>query len=209
MNLFFSIFRFQWCLGLCALGLVGCVAQINLPSNELKVLVQKPLALALQDSTGNTLGFATAFKPGVLIAPDHLWQVDEALYYENQAIEVLARDFRHDVLFFKIPNRAITQQTIWSEVPPGVGQTLDWETENGTLSAAVFSAKADFKLGNVEVEDLMQLSVTATAGDSGKPLFDPVTAETYGMLVAGDSLSGVSYFVRSDVILTLAEEYLD
>lgn len=189
--------------------LLGACAQ-ELPSlgEALETSTAPIVVFPLEDDSGNILGFGTPLKDSVFVAPDHLWQVSQALYYQGSPIEVLARDFRHDLIFFALPNQTIATWPAWSNKPPGVGQVLSWKRDEVVNSAPVLSARAEFLLGNVAVEDLMQLSVRTDAGSSGLPLYNEATNQIYGMLIAADALNDVSYFVRSDVILTLADEYI-
>lgn len=189
----------------CILG--GCALDVE-PEIEVEAVGEKPVAFALEDDSGNQLGYAIALEPNLLVAPDHLWQVSESLYYEGKAIEVLARDFRHDLIFFRVPGLKLDSLPTWSNKPPGVGQELQWEREGIASAAPVLSARAEFVIGNTEVQDLMQLSVATDPGSSGLSLFGKETHYIYGMLVATDAVKDVSYFVRSDVVLNLAEEYL-
>ena len=196
---------------LLGLFCTGCTTSLNLsevPKPD-EIILEVPKSLALEDEFGNTLGFATQLRPSIFVAPDHLWQTAGELYYKNHPIEVLARDFRHDILFFTVPEAVFVYNTGWSSNPPGVGQALSWQEDLVLAEATVFSAKADFAIGNTAVEDLMQIDVATSPGNSGKPLFNVQTNRIYGMLVATDTIKDVSYFVRSDVILTLAAEYLD
>ncbi|NCP67773.1 trypsin-like peptidase domain-containing protein [Candidatus Peregrinibacteria bacterium] len=170
---------------------------------------EPPVSIPLEDDSGKTLGFGTPLRPGVFVAPDHLWQVSQSLFYNDRPIEVLARDFRHDLLFFRLENQTFTAFPIWSNNPPGVGQNLSWQAGNEIKTAPVFSAKAEFELGSVTVEELMQISTVTDPGNSGKPLYDTRSNKIFGMLIASDSFKDVSYFVRSDVILKLANEYLN
>ena len=186
--------------------MVACKAALPLEKEALEFVF--PVSIALEDDSGNVLGYGIPVRPEVFVARDHLWQVSESLYFKDYPIEVLARDFRHDLLFFRLSNQVFTEFPQWSTQPPGVGQSLTWEVESGTNSAPVFSAKADFELGTIKVEELMQLSAVTKPGNSGKALYDAETKEVFGMLVASDSFKDVSYFVRSDVVLNLALEYL-
>lgn len=189
--------------------LTGCSVQLDF-SNEPTVLEGAwPQAIQLEDDSGNKLGYATPLRSEVLVAPDHLWQEAGALFYQDQAIEVLARDFRHDVLFLRVPNQVFTEIPAWSTEPPGVGQKLQWGDESAPQEAPIYSAKAELGIGNFAVENLMLVDTVLQPGDSGRVLHEPDTDLVYGMLVGTDKLEEVSYLVRSDLILGLAEEYLD
>lgn len=194
-------------LGVVGFILSACTSQDEtfLVSPEIAVV---PTSYALEDDSGNVLGFATPINSTVLVAPDHLWQASESLYFQNKSIEILARDFRHDLFFFKVDDLFFSSVPTWSSTPPGVGQRLSWLSGSTLNQASVFSARADFILGETTITDTMQLSGLIDPGDSGKPLYDLKNNKTYGMLVATDKLKNVSYFIRSDVVLALMEEYL-
>lgn len=201
---------FLFVVSFFSLTSTGCFSFIDSPQVDLDiVLFEPPVAFGLTDASGNQLGFATPVNEQVLVAPDHLLQTGESLYFQNSLIEVLARDFRHDLFFFEVEGLAFSSVPTWSHTPPGVGQTLAWNSGAIQNQAAVFSARADFLLGTAVIEDTMQLSTLIDPGNSGKPLYDPKNNKTYGMLIASDRLKGVSYFIRSDEILTLAEDYLN
>lgn len=191
-----------------ALFLMSCESTSKLERETELVAKNPPKSIVLEDDSGNQLGYATPLQSDVLVAPDHLWQVSQSLYYGEQAIEVLARDFRHDLIFFTVPGLKFDAWPVWSNKPPGVGQGLAWNNMKAVKSAPVLSAKADFELGNVAIEDVMQLSVTTNAGSSGLPLYDEQTNRVYGMLISTDAFDDVSYFVRSDIILSLADDYV-
>lgn len=188
--------------------LSGCGWHQLLVLDEENAALERPISIVLEDASGNPLGSGIPLKLGVFVAPDHLWQVSQSLYYNDLPVKVLARDFRHDLFFFTLENQIFTSFPEWSSTPPGVGQMLAWEDFGLLQQAPVFSAKADFELGNIKVQDLMQLSTVTNPGNSGKVLFDPDNFIIYGMLIASDSFKDVSYFVRSDIILELAREYL-
>lgn len=191
-----------------ALFLVSCQSGTTLETETEPTDLNSPRSLVLEDDSGNSIGYATPLRGNILVAPDHLWQVSQSLYYGEQAIKVLARDFRHDLIFFTVPGLKFETVPTWSQNPPGVGQTLAWDDMKAVQAAPVLSAKADFELGNVAIEEAMQLSVTTKAGSSGRPLYDQETNQIYGMLISTDAFNDVSYFVRSDIILSLANEYL-
>ncbi len=192
-----------------ALFLMGCQPASTPEIKTELAVMNPPKSVELEDDSGNLLGYATPLQGNVLVAPDHLWQVSQSLYYGEQPIEVLARDFRHDLIFFTVPGLKLEAWPVWSNKPPGVGQVLSWNKSVGLVeSAPVLSAKADFKLGSVAIEDVMQLSVVTSAGSSGLPLYDEETNRIYGMLIATDAFNDASYFVRSDIILSLANDYV-
>ncbi len=188
--------------------LSSCVAQDEtfLDSPVVGVL---PTAYSLEDDSGNVRGFATPISRRVWVTPDHLWQTSDGLYFRNKSIEVLARDFRRDLLFFKVEDLVFSSLPTWSDTPSGVGQTLAWNSVGRTHQAQVFSTRADFVLGEMVIEDAMQISALIDPGSSGKPLYDPKSNKIYGILMAADKLKNVSYFIRSDEILTLAKDYLN
>ena len=193
-----------------SLTLLGCV-KVPLPEEVQikKDITTPPVTYGLEDDSGNVLGFATPINKHILVAPDHLRQSEETLYFQNKAIEILARDFRHDLLFFKVEDLTFESVPVWSNKPPGAGQRLSWDSSEAKNEATVFSTRSSFDLGSTVIEDTMEIKVIVLPGDSGKPLYDPVSHTIYGMLIATDALKGVSHFIRSDEVLTLAKEYLN
>lgn len=194
-----------WVCVLSTLFLSACTPQLNFTQSQTDLPPEPPRVLALEDASGNVLGAASVLRPQVLVGPDHVLQQEPELFVADQAIKVLARDFRHDVFFFTVPAAKFVAAS-WAKQPPGVGQTLWWSEID---AAAVFSARAQLRLGNTELENLMSLDTVTQPGDSGKPLYNPKTGRVFGMLVASDAINEVSYFVRSDIVLRLASEYLD
>ncbi len=190
----------------------GCTLSTTVESetnNDEVVEAVAPTAFPLEDEFGNTLGYATPVRSSVLVAPDHVWQSTQSLYYQNVPIEVLARDFRHDVLFFTVPELEIQSLPLWSDTPAGVGQILTWESGSQIQSALVSAAREDLVIGATTVEKLMTLPTVTEPGDSGQPLYNAEDLKVYGMLIASEALTKKSYFVRSDIILGLAKSYLE
>ena len=164
-----------------------------------------PTVLLLEDGRGRVVGKAIPFEKNIYITPDHLWQKTGKLYFEGKPIEVLVRDFRHDVLFFTL-KKELSQSVSWHNVPPSLGQKLYWFDGFQIHKTTVLGVNESF-IAEDKIINLMSVEGKLEPGDSGTPLFDD-RGNIYGMLISTDVERKRSYFVRADIIRELSEEYL-
>ena len=184
-------------------GLMGCGGgnAKTIPSVEENI----PAVVGLENRDGEIMGYGTRLYEDVFVCPDHIWQEAEKLYFGQWAIKVLARDFRHDMLFFRLPPSYERRRLVWKNRAPSLGEKLYWFDGAQLHGVSVISTNETFTLDEVVIKDLMAVDGILEPGDSGSPLFDR-SGYIYGMLVATDRGKEKSYFVRADKILELLEE---
>lgn len=182
--------------------LFGCGTQsVPLPQPE-----NVPKTVRLQNENGREIGFGIHFRGDVFVAPDHLLQNGD-LFVDETLIEIVARDFDHDVLFFRF-DESFVGETVFSENPPAIGKTY---YRSGGTAFQTLTPKhigGDFSLGGEsEKMNLIVFEGIINPGESGMPVFD-LSGKVYSMLIAADLIEGISYGVRSDVLLELYRDQL-
>ncbi len=166
-----------------------------------------PSVIVLENSESEIVGKAIPFSASIYVAPDHLWQSAGELFFQGKPIEVLVRDFQHDVLFFEPKQSGWYETPLWKDNPPAVGEVLSWFDGFQLHKVKVVGSEETF-FSYDEITNLMSVETVLEPGDSGSPLFDEM-GNIYGMLIGTDIEKNKSYFVRSDIIQDLAAEYLE
>ena len=167
-----------------------------------------PLIVPLEDQKGGQVGYGFLWEKEVFVTADHLWEMNPGgLLWNGSEIEVLVRDFEHDVLFFRLPYKPINTNRI-SGHPPAIGKTLYYEEESGTQKLVVAQKNEILDLGYQTKKRLFSLNGIVQKGTSGTPLFDE-EGMIFGMIIGLDEKAQKTFGVRSDVIEELAGEYLE
>ncbi len=188
------IFLFSCCF------LFSCNQQIRI-KNTLKI--ETPDFIVLSDLNKQPLGRAFLVSKNIGIAPDHLYEVSNELFYENEKIEILARDFENDILAFKVEkeNKVILEL---SNMPPDIGKQVYWfdgKQKISNILAVGVEFKADFK----KKRNLISFSGEALPGASGGIVFDE-NQKVWGMIIGADVIKKEIFAVRSDVIKQFVKE---
>ncbi|MCF7917835.1 serine protease [Candidatus Gracilibacteria bacterium] len=189
---------------LCAVFLYGCGMQ---QQEEARIVIppRTPFHILLSDTTNHVVGMAIPIQDKIFVTADHLLQTYENIFWKGEEIQVLARDFDNDLLFFTL-DRWVGNEAIWSDSPPVVGSAIFWVDGAEIAEEQVHSIA---ELGEDQIKrDVLVLSGTSDVPNSGSPVFD-ATGKIFGVLVGGDMSRKVSFAVRADVVRRILKESME
>lgn len=182
-------------LGLLALCLVfaGCGAVEEKPNREVL-----PSFLSLENQEDLEVGRAIAVDDFVFLTADHLLVQHETLFWNDQPITILARDFEHDLLLFELSGVS-SPVVVFEDTPPAVGETLYWVGDKRLAEGRVSALGEDLVFDDLKRTNLVVLDSAAVDILPGSIVFDDL-GQIYGMIIAGDHSLGKVFVVRSDLV---------
>ena len=166
-----------------------------------KITVQKPPFLLLEGSDGVSVSYGVPLNESVVMTADHVWQKHDSLHWNEHELEVLLRDFDHNVVFLLLPGwRGGVPD--FSDVPPALGNQLyRLDPEKGVVSLQVQAFDAENKH---QVAEKVILDGDATECTSGSPIFD-AEGTVYGVLVGADLSQKTAQIARIDSVMSFWE----
>ncbi len=188
-----------------SLFFVGCTEI----SHKEEMLPQLPPHIILQNEAGEVVGMAVPIKERIFVTADHLREKYGDLYWQDQELEVLARDF-DDNLLFLINEAWSGQDGVWSSMPPAVGEEIFWPNPSRLGDANISQEQVQSISQRITEEQKGKriiISGTAELPNSGSPVFGR-KGQIFGIIVGADKTKNESYTVRGDVIVNILEEHL-
>jgi hypothetical protein len=177
----------------------GCQQQ---PELNTRKTLEIPSHVLLEDSQSETIGIGVPIDDRVFVTADHLLEKYENIFWKEHEIEIFARDFDNNILFFRLPHW-IGLDVRWSDSPPVIGSEIFWMNDLSISQEHVHSIK---KLSKDQIQkDIIVISGIANIKNSGAPIFD-AQGKVFGILVGGDKTQKLSFAIRSDVILDILQE---
>lgn len=192
-----------------ALSMFGCEETFFQSTTPKLETVEIAPSLAITDRAGNPVGWGVALFENTIIVPDHLLQVHRELFWQQQPITILARDFESDIMGGELAFYA-GPMADFASTPPLVDTFLYWGSKREKLqSTQVLGVNEPFHIPGIDEKmlSLIQLQGVIQPGDSGLPVFDD-RGVVYGVLVAADKQNGVSYALRADHLRAFINENL-
>ena len=198
-------------LGLSLLLLTGC----SLSSGDFDIL--PPPHIFLKSDSGEVIGMAVPIQDSVFVTADHLLEKFGGLYWQEETVDIVARDFDNDLLFFRIDNWT-GEDAMWSDTPPAVGEDIFWidaqaltvlEKDRRPSLAKERVRALSQKLSEKDIrENKIVLSGAADTLNAGSPVFGR-TGKVFGIIIGADTQNKASFATRGDRIVRILEENLD
>ncbi|MCF7812402.1 serine protease [Candidatus Gracilibacteria bacterium] len=177
----------------------------EVPEVEIRTSTNVPFHILLSNSTGDIVGMGVPIQDQVFVTADHLLEHHKILQWQSVPLEIVARDFDNDLLYFRLPTwRGIYPQ--WSTSPPAVGSEIFW-MDGSRLTEQKVHSVSNITEDQID-KDVITISGVSNLGNSGSPVFD-AEGKIFGILVGGDKSEELSYVVRSDMILEILEENME
>jgi len=170
-----------------------------------------PSYIILQNSDGRVIGAATEIEANVFVTADHLLEKSKSLFHEGQKVQILGRDFEHDLMVFSL---GIPRLKSWVNehnilVNEGqVGDKVFWFDGEQFREESILSVLEDFIIEDHVKKNLMVLSGIISPGDSGMPVFNN-EGGIQGILIGADKAENISFAVSADIILQFITENID
>ena len=168
--------------------LVGCgqvVSQAQLPPH-----------VRLSAEAG-LMALATPLSEDIFVTADHAWQKAGALTWQDQDLQVLARDFERNLIFMKIDEWAGAVAT-WTDQALAVGAEVYWVDGLKSYSGTILSLSEDSK-------DWFVVASRDQDFLPGSPVFN-MAGDVLGILMYQDQVNGTFEGVRSDRVLDFYEQ---
>ena len=198
-------------LGVGLFFLTGC----SFFTNEADVL--PPPHVFLKSDSGEVIGMAVPVRGSVFVTADHLLEKFGGLYWQEEPVDIVARDFDNDLLFFRIDNWT-GEDAMWSDTPPAVGEDIFWidaqaltvlEKDRRPSLAKERVRALSQKLSEEDIrENKIVLSGAADALNAGSPVFGR-TGKVFGIIIGADTQGETSFAARGDMVVKILEENMD
>ena len=177
--------------------------------NNVQVHNPKNKTIEITNAENKKIGIGTHIKDNIFLTADHLLNKSENLYYKDAEIKVLARDFTHDLLLFKVfqmdhglwlmddrsNNISIDPQFFWHD---GVRQ-----------QELIFLRRQDEVVIEHEIKkDVFIFSGSIEPGFSGSPFYDKKN-HLQGILIGGNHDHNHVFGTGGSVFFDFIRENID